>query len=98
MFYNVAGLGLGISALSFSLTPESKLSLWIKRLAPLGKLSFGIYLAHILFLGPMRSVAARYGWNTTLSFATVATLFAVLASMLLTLGLLRIRWLRWLVK
>lgn len=98
MLNNTSGLALGVFALGISFAPRFWLSELVKKLSPLGKVSFGIYLTHIIFIGPLRSVAASYGLNTTISFALLATVLASLSSMFLVIGLLRIRWLGWMVR
>jgi peptidoglycan/LPS O-acetylase OafA/YrhL len=93
--YNLAALSLAIWALAINEKIGTVFPVKIKY-ASLGSLAFGIYLSHIMFLGPMRSIAASYGLETTVTFAVLATLLVLLVSSVFTFVLLKIRWLRWL--
>jgi peptidoglycan/LPS O-acetylase OafA/YrhL len=89
---NLSGLGLALFAFS---NLRGKV---INLLARLGKLSFGIYLSHVLFLGACRAIATRVGFDTTLGFAILATAVTLACSSVLTGLLLKSPGLRWLGK
>ena len=94
---NVAGLGLAV----WSLAPTGGGAAGPSRaesvLAGLGRTSYGIYLSHALFVGVLRAATARRLPESYLSTAVFIWAAGLAGSLLLTLLLTRVRWLRWLI-
>lgn len=91
IFENIAGAGgmlIGLSALNNIDMPFAE---------RLGKLTYGMYLCHLLFVGGIRIVCGKLWVNDTLTYAFVATTLAVIFSALLSSWLARTRGLRILV-
>ena len=88
---NASGLGLLLIALSHGSMPG------IERLSHLGRLAFGIYLSHLMFVEGLQSAAARIGvpmaWWLDILVFFASTVAAVLTTWILS----RFNWGRWLM-
>ena len=69
----------------------------IAPLAWLGRLSFGIYLSHVVFLRIVVQFAHGRGIEPSLTLDCTAFAFALIASTLLTFLLKKTRWTSWLI-
>lgn len=69
----------------------------IERLARLGGLSLGIYLAHPMFIEGLQALAMRAGWRTSWGLDLSIFAAALASSTFFSALLARSRWSRWLV-
>lgn len=87
----IAGLGFFIFALGKWDGPL------LRRLATLGPLAYGIYLAHVLFIKICESVATKLHWSATPLLDVGTFLVAATGSTLIAWLLSRHRYTKWLV-
>lgn len=66
-------------------------------LASMGKLGFGVYLCHVLFLEAFVTVVARAGFSPSFGVDMVVFVFDVIASFAFAWLMRRTKWLAWLI-
>ena len=90
---NLAGFCFALVTMSGVKNPS------IEQIAVFGKLSYGIFLAHLIFIGFARVTAYKLGGNdTTWTFAILSTGISFVASITLAFLLTKWRYTAWLVK
>jgi peptidoglycan/LPS O-acetylase OafA/YrhL len=70
---------------------------WVRRLAALGPLAYGIYLSHLLFVKTCESVTTKLHWPDSVAVDLATFAVAASGSTLLAWLLTRSKWTRWAV-
>jgi hypothetical protein len=69
---------------------------WVHFLARFGRLAYGVYLSHVLFVEGIQAVAHARGYGSSIGLDLLATLGGIVGGILTALLISRSRYLRWL--
>jgi peptidoglycan/LPS O-acetylase OafA/YrhL len=88
-----AGSGVGVALIAFSTLRAS----WLAPLAAMGRLSFGVYLSHMLVIRIVVAFAHGFDWPRDARVAVVVGVAALVGGLAISGALASSRWTRWMI-
>jgi peptidoglycan/LPS O-acetylase OafA/YrhL len=88
-----AGSGFGLAMIAFSTYRAN----WLSPLAAMGRLSFGVYLSHVLVIRIVIAFADHIGWKHDGALAILVGIAALVGGLAISAALAASKWTRWII-